>query len=111
MPFFTSSRLLHRHCSRYGTVILRKVTADDSDPIQHFAQIYGFLSGAAELTVSSLYRELAYERLGIVECGHWAPNHIRTFNSFTKSRVKCVVDSDEERLADLREQFGGIDCE
>jgi predicted dehydrogenase len=48
--------------------------------------------------------------IAIVGCGHWGPNHVRTFNSLTKCRVKCVVDSNEKRLADLRKQFDATDC-
>jgi predicted dehydrogenase len=48
--------------------------------------------------------------LAVIGCGHWGPNHIRTFSSFQKCRVKSVVDSDETRLGRVREQFDRIHC-
>jgi predicted dehydrogenase len=48
--------------------------------------------------------------LALVGCGHWGPNHIRTFNSFTQSRVKTIVDTNEKRLVGIREHFTGIEC-
>jgi predicted dehydrogenase len=52
----------------------------------------------------------AMRTLAVVGCGHWGPNHVRVFNSGEKSRVAYIVDSDEKRLAAMRDRFRGIDC-
>jgi predicted dehydrogenase len=50
-------------------------------------------------------------RLGVIGCGHWGPNHVRTFNSLRESRVDAVADLDEERLERMRGLYSGLRCE
>ncbi len=40
--------------------------------------------------------------LGVIGCGQWGPNHIRTFNSLPESRVLLCSDLDPIRLERMR---------
>jgi predicted dehydrogenase len=51
------------------------------------------------------------KNLAVIGCGHWGPNHIRTFNALPGAHVEIVVDQDEKRLARVIEQFPGTRCE
>src|SRR6185436_2823265 len=44
-------------------------------------------------------------RLGIIGCGHWGPNHIRTFSSIAGSKVVMAADLDTNRLNNVRNLF------
>ena len=47
-------------------------------------------------------------KLAVIGCGHWGPNHIRTFSSLPGSRVDTVVDLDKKRLEYVREMYPGL---
>jgi predicted dehydrogenase len=49
------------------------------------------------------------KRIGVVGCGQWGPNHIRTFNQTGRSRVVRCADRDPERLAAMKRLFPGIE--
>jgi predicted dehydrogenase len=50
-------------------------------------------------------------KISVIGCGHWGPNHIRTFNSLPESRVVAVADLDEGRLEYVRERYPETRCE
>lgn len=43
--------------------------------------------------------------IGLIGYGHWGPNHVRTFNQFVDARVRCVADTNSERLKAIRQQW------
>jgi predicted dehydrogenase len=52
----------------------------------------------------------AVKTLAIIGCGQWGFNHVRVLRSFPTCGIKWIVDSDENRLTRLSEQFKGIHC-
>src|ERR1043166_544216 len=46
--------------------------------------------------------------IGVIGCGHWGPNHVRVFSQLKGCTVAAIADSDERRLAALRERFPGL---
>jgi predicted dehydrogenase len=50
-------------------------------------------------------------RLAVIGCGHWGPNHIRTFQSLPESSVAMVVDTSQERLGSMRQMFPDLPSE
>ena len=46
--------------------------------------------------------------LAVIGCGHWGPNHIRTFTSLPESRVDAVVDLNQTRLEHVRGMYPGL---
>jgi predicted dehydrogenase len=50
-------------------------------------------------------------RLAVIGCGHWGPNHVRTFQSLPESSVAMVVDTNQERLGSMRQMFPDLPCE
>lgn len=46
-------------------------------------------------------------QIAVIGCGHWGPNHIRTFNALPNSRVIAAVDSQQDRLQRVKEAFPG----
>lgn len=49
--------------------------------------------------------------IAVIGCGHWGPNHIRTFNGLPDCAVTMAVDRDQGRLARVREMFPTVRCE
>lgn len=43
--------------------------------------------------------------IGVIGAGHWGPNLIRNFDNRLRSRVRWIVDRDEQRLAAARGRF------
>src|SRR5437867_2812209 len=43
--------------------------------------------------------------IGVIGCGHWGPNHIRTFSSIPGSRVAAAADLDANRLSSIGKLF------
>jgi predicted dehydrogenase len=50
-------------------------------------------------------------KLALIGCGHWGPNHLRTFNSLPGSAMERVVDLDPGRLEAVRLAHPGVRCE
>ncbi len=44
-------------------------------------------------------------RLGVIGCGHWGPNHLRVFSELDRSEVLACADTNESRLAQIRQRF------
>ncbi len=44
-------------------------------------------------------------RIGVIGCGHWGPNHIRTFSAMKVSIVTAIADANAKRLASVCEMF------
>jgi predicted dehydrogenase len=49
--------------------------------------------------------------LALLGCGHWGPNHLRTFKSLPGTLMDLVVDLDPGRLEAARQLHPGIRCE
>jgi predicted dehydrogenase len=49
-------------------------------------------------------------RIGVVGAGHWGPHLIRNFQTSGRSRVVCVADCDERRLARIAAVHPGVVC-
>src|SRR5436853_6981628 len=49
-----------------------------------------------------------YIRLGIIGCGHWGPNHIRTFSSIPGSKVVAAADLETNRVNSVGSLFPEI---
>lgn len=49
------------------------------------------------------------KRIGVVGCGQWGPNHVRSFSQSGRSRVVRCADRDPQRLAAMRRMFPGIE--
>ena len=49
------------------------------------------------------------KRIGVVGCGQWGPNHLRSFSQSGRSRVVRCADRDPQRLAAMRRMFPGIE--
>lgn len=49
-------------------------------------------------------------RIGVIGCGHWGPNHIRVFSQLPGSRVTGAADSDQRRLAAVRNHYPYLRC-
>ena len=47
-------------------------------------------------------------KLGVIGCGHWGPNHVRTFSSLPGSRVEAVADLDKRRLEHVCKMYPGL---
>jgi predicted dehydrogenase len=43
--------------------------------------------------------------IGVIGCGHWGPNHIRSFSSIPQSRVVAAADPDKRRLQELKKTY------
>lgn len=46
--------------------------------------------------------------VAVVGCGAWGRNLVRTFHTLPGSKLHAVVDLDEKRLAQMRQQFPGV---
>ncbi|MEW6729908.1 MAG: Gfo/Idh/MocA family oxidoreductase [Acidobacteriota bacterium] len=46
--------------------------------------------------------------IGVIGCGHWGPNHIRTFSTIAGSKVAAAADLDTERLASVAKLYPGL---
>ncbi len=46
--------------------------------------------------------------IGVVGCGRWGPNHIRTFHSVAGCEVRWAADLSEERRLAVQRQFPGV---
>lgn len=44
-------------------------------------------------------------RVGVIGCGHWGPNHIRTFSQMKDCTVTAIADANAKRLASVCEMF------
>ncbi|MBI4843170.1 MAG: Gfo/Idh/MocA family oxidoreductase [Nitrospirae bacterium] len=44
-------------------------------------------------------------KIAVIGCGHWGPNHIRTFNFLPDSYVSVVVDSDIEKANSIKRLY------
>jgi predicted dehydrogenase len=44
-------------------------------------------------------------RIGVIGCGHWGPNHIRTFSMMKDCTVTAIADANAKRLASVCEMF------
>ena len=44
-------------------------------------------------------------RIGVIGCGHWGPNHIRTFSHMKDCTVTAIADANAKRLASVCEMF------
>lgn len=44
-------------------------------------------------------------RIGVIGCGHWGPNHIRTFSAMKDCTVTAIADANAKRLASVCEMF------
>lgn len=49
--------------------------------------------------------------IAVIGCGHWGPNHIRTFNFLPDSDVVMVVDSDIEKANSIKKLYPHVVCE
>ena len=47
--------------------------------------------------------------IGVIGCGHWGPNHIRTFSGLPGARVVMAADPDAKQRARLAGSFKGIE--
>jgi predicted dehydrogenase len=50
-------------------------------------------------------------RLAVIGCGHWGPNHVRTFRSLPGSSVAMVVDNNPSRLRSIGQANPDLRCE
>ncbi len=48
-------------------------------------------------------------KIAVVGCGYWGPNLIRNFSSLSECRVKLVCDTDEGRLAHMKELYPAVE--
>lgn len=55
----------------------------------------------------SAERDQAY-RIGIIGCGHWGPNHVRTFSTTPGGKVTMVADLDKDRVNNIGKMFPNI---
>src|SRR5262249_52756339 len=46
--------------------------------------------------------------IGVIGCGHWGPNHIRTFSASPGARVAIAADLDGDRLASIGKLYPGL---
>lgn len=44
-------------------------------------------------------------QVGVIGCGHWGPNHVRTFSQLAGSRTVACADLDVRRIEAVRTQF------
>ncbi|MBI5394237.1 MAG: Gfo/Idh/MocA family oxidoreductase [Verrucomicrobia bacterium] len=47
-------------------------------------------------------------RIGVIGCGHWGPNHIRTFSTLEGSTVTACADPDAQRLKTVNRLFPAV---
>ncbi len=47
--------------------------------------------------------------IGVIGCGQWGANHVRTFYFLRKARLKICCDTNLARLKDLRKTYRGLD--
>ncbi|RKY33491.1 MAG: gfo/Idh/MocA family oxidoreductase [Candidatus Omnitrophota bacterium] len=47
-------------------------------------------------------------KIGIIGCGHWGPNFVRTFNKLKDTTVKYVCDLDSKRLREIKKRFSSV---
>ena len=47
--------------------------------------------------------------IGIIGCGHWGPNYIRTFNEIPNCNVFWCCDIDTKKLENIKQKFPEID--
>ncbi|MBP7087960.1 MAG: Gfo/Idh/MocA family oxidoreductase [Candidatus Omnitrophica bacterium] len=43
--------------------------------------------------------------IGIIGCGHWGPNYIRSFQRIKGISLKCICDSDEKQLNFIKDKY------
>ena len=48
-------------------------------------------------------------RIGVVGCGQWGPNHVRSFAQSGRSRVVRCADRDPARLEAMRRLFPDVE--
>src|SRR5262249_45743624 len=46
--------------------------------------------------------------IGVIGCGHWGPNHIRSFASLPQSRVLAAADPDKSRIQELKKLYPAV---
>jgi predicted dehydrogenase len=49
--------------------------------------------------------------LALIGCGHWGPNHLRTFSALVPGGMRLVVDADPRRLQRVRQSHPTVSCE
>ena len=49
--------------------------------------------------------EIVMINIGIIGCGHWGPNHIRSFSYLPNSTIVAAADMDNHRLQYIAEQY------
>ena len=50
-------------------------------------------------------------KLGLIGCGYWGPNYIKTVNEIEGSSIEVVCDKDTNKLDIVREKFPDLDIE
>ena len=50
-------------------------------------------------------------KLGLIGCGYWGPNYIKTVNEIEGSSIEVVCDRDTNKLDIVREKFPDLDIE
>lgn len=50
-------------------------------------------------------------KVAVIGCGHWGPNHIRTFNNLPGCKVLALADLDKQRLMRVSEMYPAVRCE
>lgn len=48
--------------------------------------------------------------VALIGCGYWGPNLLRNFMECPESRVSCVADLEEDRLAYVRRKYPSVHC-
>jgi predicted dehydrogenase len=48
--------------------------------------------------------------VGVIGCGEWGPNHIRTFQANPQAHVVAAIDADPSRLDRVRRLYPGVEC-
>jgi len=47
-------------------------------------------------------------KIGVIGCGHWGPNHIRVFSHLEDCQVLMAADTDQNRLKNIKKLFPSI---
>jgi len=48
-------------------------------------------------------------KIGVIGCGHWGPNHIRTFSHFEDCKVVMAADLNTDRLKTIKKLFPDVE--
>jgi len=46
--------------------------------------------------------------IGVIGCGHWGPNHIRTFSGMSNAKVVAAADPDSARLEEVKKLYPSV---